>query len=201
MASEEAPPARRRSLTLPLIATCVVLALAVIALLVLVLVRQSPSSTAATPTPTHTTAPGASPTPGTSGSGEPASPIDQAQQHQQYRTYVSTVVQSGTAVVAGILNLSGCTVGRPQCLKHINDASQQVTDMQNALQANPAPPCLSAADAQLQDSLTFQQKGLNIAHDAVASQNRLQLMQGLLLTAAGLYRSGQAIVSGRQANC
>jgi hypothetical protein len=186
---------------LPLIAIAVVLAVAVVALLVVVLVRPSPSSTAATPTPTPTSAPAATPTPGTSGSGEPASPIDQAQQHQQYRAYVSTVVQSGTSVIAGILGLSGCTDGRPQCLKHLNDASQQVSNMQDALQANPAPPCLSAADAQLQDSLTFQQKGLNIAHDAVASQNRLQLMQGLLLTGAGLYRGGQAIVSGRQANC
>jgi len=184
----------------PLVAISAVLAVAVIALLVLVLVRPAPSSAAATPTPTPTTtAPGASPTPGTS--GEPASPVDQAQQHQQYRTYVSTVVQSGTAVVAGVLGITGCRDGKPQCLMHINDASQQVSNMQDALQANPAPPCLSEADAQLQDSLTFQMKGLNTAHDALVSQNRLQLMQGLMLTAAGLYRGGQAIVAGRGADC
>jgi hypothetical protein len=184
---------------LPLVAIVAVLAVAVVALLVVVLVRPGTTSgTAATPTPTPTAVPGASPTPGTS--GEPSA-VDQAQQHQQYRTYVSTVVQSGTAVVAGIMGLTGCRDGKPQCLTHLNDASQQVSNMQDALQANPAPPCLSSADQQLQDSLTFQMKGLNKAHDALMSQNRLQLMQGLLLTAAGLFRGGQAIVAGRQADC
>jgi hypothetical protein len=193
------PPARRRSLLWVLVAIGLVLVVAVVSLLVVVLVRQPGSSTAAaSPTPT----PGAIATPGTSGSGEPTSPaISQAQLHQQYRAYVSTLVQGGTAVIADLFGLVGCRDGRAQCANHLNDASNQVTSLQKDLAANPAPPCLSDADAKLQDALTFQQKGLDTARNAVVSQNRVRLVQGLLLTAAGLWRSGQAISEGRNASC
>jgi len=192
------PPARRRSLLWVLIAIGLVLAVAVVGLLVAVLVRQPASSTAAaapTPTPEVT----ATPTPG---SGEPSSPaVSQSQQHQQYRAYVSTLVQGGTAVMADIFGLVGCRDGRAECASRLNDASNQVTSLQKDLAANPAPPCLSEADARLQDSLTFQQKGLDQARNAVLAQNRIRLVQGLLLTAAGLWRGGQAIADGRNANC
>jgi hypothetical protein len=191
------PPAQRRNLLWVLIAIGVVLAVAVVSLLVVVLVRQPSSPTAAaSPTPT----PQATATPGTSGSGEPSSPASQAE-HQQYRAYVSTVIQSGTAVVADIFGIVGCRDGRSECVSRLNDASNQVTDMQKSLAANPAPPCLTDADARLQDALSFQQKGLDTARNAVLSENRIRLAQGLLLTAAGLWRGGQAIAAGRNADC
>jgi hypothetical protein len=189
---------RRRSLLWALVAIGLVLVVAVVSLLVVVLVRQPAGpSAAASPTPT----PGATATPGTSGSGEPSSAVSQAQQHQQYRAYVSTLVQGGTAVIADMIGLTGCRDGRAECASRLNDASNQVTSLQMDLAANPAPPCLSGADAKLQDSLTFQQKGLDTARNAVLSQNRIRLVQGLLLTAAGLWRSGQAISEGRGADC
>jgi hypothetical protein len=190
------PPARRRSLLWVLVAIGLVIAVAVVGLLVAVLVRQPASPTAAatpTPTPAVTT-----PSPG---SGEPSPAPSQQQQHQEYRAYVSTLVQGGTAVIADIFGLAGCRDGRPECVKRLNDASNQVSSLQKDLAANPAPPCLSDADARLQDSLTFQQKGLDTARNAVLSQNRIRLMQGLLLTAVGLWRGGQAIADGRNANC
>jgi len=192
------PPARRRSLLWVLVAICVVLVVAVGALLVVVLVRPA-ATVAATPTPTPEVT--ATPSPGTSGSGEPSAAASQAQQHQQYRAYVSALVQGGTAVIADLAGLTGCRDGRPECASRLNDASNQVTSLQRSLQENPAPPCLSDADARLQDALTFQQKGLDTARNAVLSQNRIRLVQGLLLTAAGLWRSGQAIAAGREADC
>lgn len=196
------PPARRRSLLWVLVAICVVLVVAVVSLLVVVLIRP-PASVAATPTPTPAATPEvtATPSPGTSGSGEPSTAAGQAQQHQQYRAYVSALVQGGTAVIADLVGLTGCRDGRPECASRLNDASNQVTSLQRSLQENPAPPCLSDADARLQDALTFQQKGLDTARNAVLSQNRIRLVQGLLLTAAGLWRGGQAIADGRQADC
>ncbi|HSR22651.1 MAG TPA: hypothetical protein VLW53_03805, partial [Candidatus Eisenbacteria bacterium] len=127
--------------------------------------------------------------------------IEQARQHQEYRAYVSTVVQGGVAVVSGILGLEGCRVSRVECTNRLSEASSQVSGMQRDLAATPAPDCLNAADQRLQDALGFQQKGLDTAREGVVAQNRVQLVQGLLLTAVGLWRAGQAIVSGRQADC
>jgi hypothetical protein len=196
-----APPVRRRSLLWVLVAIGLVLVVAVVSLLVVVLVRQPSSPTAAaSPTPGATAT--ATPAPGTTGSGETLPPaVSQAQQHQQYRAYVSTLVQGGTAVIADLIGLVGCRDGRAQCASRLDDASNQVTSLQKDLATNPAPPCLSDADAKLQDALTFQQKGLDTARNAVLSQNRIRLVQGLLLTAAGLWRSGQAISEGRSADC
>jgi hypothetical protein len=194
------PPAQRRSLLWVLVAIGLVLAVAVVSLLVVVLVRQPASPTvAATPTPTPNAT--ATPAPGTSGSGEPSSSATSQEQHQQYRAYVSTLVQGGTAVIADIFGLVGCRDGRPECASRLNDASNQVTTLQKDLAANPTPSCLAEADARLQDSLTFQQKGLDTARNAVLSQNRIRLVQGLLLTAVGLWRGGQAIADGRNADC
>jgi hypothetical protein len=163
-------------------------------LLVVTLQRPASSSSASAPVPTPTSAQEPAPNGATSA-------VDAAQQHQQYRAYVSTVVDGGTAVAAGLIGLEGCRNGRAQCLQRLDEASSQVRGLQRDLAANPTPACLTTADQRLQDALTWQQKGLGNARDGVRTKNRVQLAQGLFLTAAGLWRAGQAVVDGRQANC
>lgn len=188
------PSRRRRNLQILAGAAAVLLVLGLIAALVVALSRPAPSTSAAAPAPAATATPTPEPT---------ASPtaIEQARQHQEYRAYVSTVVQGGVAVVSGILGLAGCRDSREVCTARLSEASSQVSGMQEDLAATPAPDCLSAADQRLQDALGFQQKGLDTAREGVEAQNRVQLAQGLLLTTVGLWRAGQAIVAGRQSDC
>lgn len=183
-----------------LTAVGVALILVLVALLVVSLTRQTPSaggsgaSAAATPTPASEPTPSPSPSPDSAASAQ--------QQHKEYRAYVSTVVRGSVAVIASLGGLAGCRDGsRSECAGHIHDARDQVSSLQSDLDANPAPPCLASADAMLQDALTFQQKGLDTAQTAVEDQNRVRLVQGVLLTAVGLWRGGEAIVTGRQADC
>jgi hypothetical protein len=195
MTTEAARPSGgRRRLVWVLVAIGAVLVVGLAVLLTAILSRPGPTSGTGTPA----AAPTGPPTPVPS--VEP-SPADQTQAHAQYRAYVSTVIQSGTSVLASLGGLEACRDGRPACVQQLNDASRQVESMQHDLNANPAPPCLTEADQRLQDSLTFQQKGLDTARAGVVAQNRVQAMQGLLLTAAGVWRASQAIVDGRQANC
>ncbi|HEY7199669.1 MAG TPA: hypothetical protein VIC57_05635 [Candidatus Dormibacteraeota bacterium] len=180
-----------------LTAVGVALLMILTALLVVSLTRQTPSgagaSAAATPTPAFEPTPSPSPSPDSATA---------AQQHKEYRAYVSTVVRGSVAVIASLGGLVGCRDGsRSECAGHIHDAKDQVSSLQSDLDANPAPPCLASADAMLQDALTFQQKGLDTAQTAVEDQNRVRLVQGVLLTAVGLWRGGEAIVTGRQADC
>jgi hypothetical protein len=170
------------------------LVLGLSAALIVALVRPAP--TTATPEPAAT--PVSTPEPGPAGA---AATAGDAQQHQQYRAYVSTVVKGGTSVMAGMIGLSGCRASRQACLDRMGEASNQVGGLRRDLTANPAPPCLTAADQRLQDALSFQQTGLDTARDAVRSRDRVRLVQGLLLTGAGLWRSGQAVVAGRESNC
>jgi len=181
---------RTRWIALGLLAVLVVGGLSIA--LAVVLLRPAPT-TAAAPAAQATAQPSASPS--------PAPAAGDARQHQQYRAYVSALVQGGTAVIADIGGLEGCRDGRPECVARLGQASNQVAALRRDLTANPAPSCLDAADERLQDALAFQQNGLDIAQAAVRTQNRLRLVQGLLLTAVGLWRSGQAIVAGRQSDC
>lgn len=190
------PAGRRRPLLWVLVAIGAVLAVGLAVLLTALLVRPSASTGTAT---TPTSAPTATPAPVPS--VEPSPAVDQTQAHAQYRAYVSTVIQGGTAVLASLAGLEACRDGRPACVNQLNDASRQVQSMQQDLKATPAPPCLTAADQRLQDALTFQQKGLDTARAGVTAQNRVQAVQGLLLTTAGVWRATQAVVDGRQADC
>jgi len=196
--ADAASSVRRRRLIWVLAAIGLVVVFGLAVFLTVLLVRPASPSTSAAPTPTPAAAPTPTPTPGTS--GEPAPAASQAQQ-QQYRAYVSTLIQGGTSVLASMAGLADCRNGRPQCARSLNDASNQVSALQRDLAANPAPQCLAAADQRLQDSLTFQKNGLDTAQRGIRTQNRVQVAQGLLLTAAGLWRSTQAIADGRQANC
>jgi hypothetical protein len=185
-----APPGRGGSL-LRLLAATSVLLLGVVLVLAALLIRPATTSTAS--------APAAPPAPGPSGA--PSTSAGQARAHQQYRAYISTVIQGGTAVVAGLAGLEDCRTGRQACANRLGEASAQVAGLQRDLTTNPAPPCLAAADERLQDSLSFERKGLDSAREGVRTEDRLRLVQGLLLAAAGFWRAGQAMVEGRQSNC
>jgi hypothetical protein len=192
MTTEAARPSGgRRRLVWVLVAIGAVVVVGLAVLLTVILSRPAPTSATGAPTAAATPVP----------SVEPSPAADQAQAHAQYRAYVSTVIQSGTSVLASLGGLEACRDSRPACVKQLDDASRQVQSMQRDLNATPAPACLTEADQRLQDALTFQQKGLDTARAGVLAQNRIQAMQGLLLTAAGVWRSSQAIVDGRQANC
>lgn len=120
---------------------------------------------------------------------------------QRFRGYVARVIVGGTGVIAGLVGLEGCRAGRGECVGRIGGAVDQVAGLRRDLQANPAPPCLDAADQDLEDALSFMQTGLETARSAVRSHDRVSLVQGLLLTAAGLWRAGQAVVAARRSNC
>jgi len=188
------PPARRRALWWVLGAVALLLLFG-LALLLAVMVAR-PQSTGATPA----LAPTASPTPAPS-PGDARTATDSAGQHAQYRAYVSTVVEGGTAVIDGLVGLEGCRVSREDCMNRLGDASAEVGSMREGLTAAPAPACLSAADQRLQDALSFQQRGLDTTRNGVHTQDRVRLVQGMLLTGAGLWRAGQAISDGRRSNC
>lgn len=160
------------------------------ALLAVALTRQTPVPVAATPTPT--------PTPASSPSPDAAAV---QKDHQEYRAYVSSVLQSGAAVVASLTGLAGCRDDRDQCATNLHAAGDEVASMQSTLNANPPPECLTTADAMLRDALTFMQKGMDAAETGVRSENRVRLVQGALLTAAGTWRAGQAVVTARQSDC
>jgi hypothetical protein len=183
------PPARHRTRWIALGVVAVLLVVGLSAALIAALVRPAPTSEAPAPASTPEPSPGVVATAG------------DARQHEQYRAYVSTVVDGGTSVVAGMIGLSGCRVSRQVCVDRLGEASSQVSGMRRDLSASPAPQCLAAADERLQDALSFQQKGLDTARDAVRSHDRVRLVQGLLLTSAGLWRAGQAVAAGRESNC
>ena len=186
------PAERRRPLLIGIAVVAVLLIAGLSVLAAYALTRPAPTSARPAPagTPTATPSPTATPP-----------PADRSAERRQYRAYVATVVQGGTAVVSGMIGLVGCRTSRAECVTRIDSASGQVSSLQDDLAANPAPPCLDAADQRLQDALSFQQKGLAIAHDGVQKEDRLHAVQGLLLTVAGLWRGGQAIVAGRESNC
>jgi hypothetical protein len=124
-----------------------------------------------------------------------------AQEHQQYRTYVSTVIVDTTAVVAATLDLAGCRSDRTQCVHKLNEAGDQVSSFQRDLLTTPAPPCLSHSDDLLRDGLGFLKRGFDAARKGVSRTDRVQVMQGILLLGAGWWRGGQAMRSAREANC
>jgi len=145
-----------------------------------------------------TPSPAPSPAPSPSASAEPATA--QAE-HQEYRAYVSSLIEGGAAVVAGLGGLAGCRSSRDECVTRLGEASDKVGSMQHSLDANPAPSCLNVADGRIQDALSFQQKGLALARDGVKAENRVQLAQGALMVAAGVWRAGQAVIDVRQSSC
>lgn len=158
------------------------------------LARPAATSTAApTPTPTPIAEPSPSPS--------PTSAAAAAQDRAQYRAYVSAAIRGGASVAASLAGLERCRDGRPDCVTSLDQASQQVTEMQQNLAANPPPACLEEVNGRLTDALSFQQQGLDLTSGAVESHNRVQLIQGLLLTTAGGWRAGQALADLRVSDC
>ena len=196
MAVSSAPPARRRWGLWLLAAAAVLVIAALSVLLALALARPAPTAAAATPAAPVTPLPTPSESPA---AGDAAAAIDQ--QHQEYRAYVAIVLQGTVAVASSLTGLEQCRDNRSACAASLQDASDQVAKLQTNLAGTTAPACLSSADAKLDDALSFQKKGLDAAKAGVESQNRVLLVQGVLLVAAGTWRAGQAVVDARQSNC
>jgi hypothetical protein len=156
----------------------------------------SPPASAVAPTPSPASAaPEAAPI------SSPAMPTTAAQDHQQYRTYVSTVIIDATGVLAATGNLAACRSDRTECVSKVNQAGQQVSGFQKDLAATPAPACLSATDELLRDGLTFQARGFQLAEQGVKATDRVQVAHSLLLLAAGRWRGGQAVAKATGSSC
>jgi hypothetical protein len=195
-----ATPARRapriRRWLLPGAVGAAVVGLA--ATVVVLLLRPAPAPTSPAPATTpvaEQSQPAISPT------TSPATNASPSASRQHYRAYVTAAVTNGTAMAGAMANLKDCQVSRDACKQRVAEASAAAASFQHALDANPAPPCLSTTDGHLRDALTFQQRGLGLAHEAVATHNRLKLAQGLLLVGVGAWREGQAVREARQSNC
>jgi hypothetical protein len=180
---------RRRILWIGVGVVAMVAVLGLAFLLGTALARPSANTTTAAPSPTPVGVPSPSPSP------------TAEQDRAQYRAYVSAAIRGGASVVASLAGLEGCRDSRPQCVSSLNQASEEVSDMQHQLLANPPPSCLADANGRLMDALSFQQQGLELAEEAVRSENRIQLAQGLLLTTAGAWRGGQALADIRRSDC
>ena len=189
------PPGRHRARWALLGVAGLLIALTLAGLSVTALIRTEPVSAPASPAPVTQT-PTPTPTPST-----PAAAAESVRQQRQYRVYVSDVVVGGTAVVASMVGLAGCRMGQVECVHRLDQASGSVGSLQQRVTANPAPSCLGAADRKLQDALAFQHQGLDLAREGVEMRNRVWLLQGALLTGAGLWRAGQAVVDGRRSEC
>jgi hypothetical protein len=153
------------------------------------------SAVAPTPSPASAAPEAAAPI------SSPAMPTTAAQDHQQYRTYVSTVIIDATGVLAATGNLAACRSDRTECVSKVNQAGQQVSGFQKDLAATPAPACLSATDELLRDGLTFQARGFQLAEQGVKATDRVQVAQSLLLLAAGWWRGGQAVAKATGSSC
>jgi hypothetical protein len=205
MAAEPTPGSKystassRRAWLLPVAVTvAVVLFGGTIVAIVLARAPQpaSPPASAVAPTPSPASAaPEAAPI------SSPAMPTTAAQDHQQYRTYVSTVIIDATGVLAATGNLAACRSDRTECVSKVNQAGQQVSGFQKDLAATPAPACLSATDELLRDGLTFQARGFQLAEQGVKATDRVQVAQSLLLLAAGWWRGGQAVAKATGSSC
>jgi hypothetical protein len=177
-----------------------VVVLGLTATVVVLLLRPAPAAVAqAEPSPSPSASASPAPSPNGTGSQQRA---DQSAQQRQYRAYVTTVVVNGTALAADMASLRDCSAkDRAGCEQKLAAAKSQVDTFLKALDENPAPSCLSAADDHLRDGLTFQQRGLELGREAISSQNRVKLAQGAMLLGAGLWQQGQAVRAGRQADC
>jgi hypothetical protein len=187
------PPDRHRARWALLGVAGLLIVLTLAGLSATALIRSEQASAPASPAPVTQTP---TPLPST-----PAAAAESVRQQRQYRVYVSDVVVGGTAVVASMVGLAGCRMGQVECVHRIDEASGSVGSLQQRVTANPAPSCLGDADRKLQDALAFQHEGLDLAREGVETRNRVWLLQGALLTAAGLWRAGQAVVDGRRAEC
>ena len=205
MVSEPTPGSKystassRRAWLLPVAVTiAVVLFGGTIVAIVLARAPQpaSPPPSAVAPTPSPSSA-----APEVASSPSPAMPTTAAQDHQQYRTYVSTVIIDATGVLAATGNLAACRSDRTECVSKVNQAGQQVSGFQKDLAATPAPACLSATDELLRDGLTFQARGFQLAEQGVKATDRVQVAQSLLLLAAGWWRGGQAVAKATGSSC
>lgn len=197
MAERDDNRAAKRSRWLLPVAGVALVALVGVAVLAFVLSRPAqqaasqPASSAAAPTPSPQTQPSAS----------PASQQTSQQEHERYRTYVSTVIVDATAVAAATLDLQGCRSDRSACVGRLDEASNQVSSFQRDLLTTPAPACLTQADELLRDGLGFLGRGFEAAKKGVGATNRVQVMQGILLLGAGWWRGAQAVNQARQADC
>jgi hypothetical protein len=115
---------------------------------------------------------------------------------------VSTVLVDGSSLASTTTELQECIASnRSACEKGLRDARMQVKSFQSDLDANPPPSCLGNTDPLLRAGLGFALKGIDLTQQGVSEENRLKLVQGSLLLAAGMFRTGQAMHAARTANC
>jgi hypothetical protein len=155
----------------------------------------APAITQATPAPAITPAPSPASTPSPS---PPTSSVGQ----QRYRAYVSTVLIDGASLVSATAGLQNCVSSRRDaCKKALSNARGQVATFQSDLDDNPPPSCMDNADPQLRAGLGFYQKGIELIQQGVNEQNRLHMVQGLLLIGVATWRTGQAVRTARSSSC
>jgi len=127
-------------------------------------------------------------------------PMDRGEQ-TRYRAYLTTTITGGSAVAGALAGLKDCEDGRAVCMQRLGEARDQVGSFEQALDANPAPSCLSTTDDRLRDALTLQDNALSLAQQGITAKNRLRMAQALLLIGVSGWREGQAIVAARQSSC
>jgi hypothetical protein len=186
------------------VAVVAVVVVALSAAVVVLLLRPAPAAKStgvaqAEPSPSPSASPSPSPSPSGTGSQQSA---DQRAEQKKYRAYVTTAVINSTALAADLASLKDCRADdRGGCEQKLAAAKNQVDSFLKALDENPAPSCLSTADNHLRDALSFQQRGLKLAQEAISSQDRVKLAQGAMLLGAGLYQQGLAVQAARQSDC
>src|SRR5215471_8049355 len=191
----------------PWLAAGAPVAVVLVAAIVVAALNAAPSAAAAsgplaaTPTPAATPVPTPTPAP-TPTAGPTALPETAADRQQRFRAYVSTVLVDGSSLASATTELQECIASnRSACEKGLRDARMQVKSFQSDLDANPPPSCLGNTDPLLRAGLGFALKGIDLTQQGVAQENRLKLVQGSLLLAAGIFRAGQAMHAARTANC
>ena len=171
-----------------------------VTVIVLLTIRPQPAPTSQV-APTATPAPAITPAPSPASTSSP-SPATSSERQQRFRAYVSTVVIDGASLVSATAGLKDCVSSRRDaCKDALSDARGQVAMFQSDLDANPTPSCMDNADPQLRAGLGFYQKGIELIQQGVDEQNRLRMVQGLLLIGAATWRTGQAVRTARSSAC
>ncbi|HXM54866.1 MAG TPA: hypothetical protein VOB72_05710 [Candidatus Dormibacteraeota bacterium] len=201
MAAPTPTPARARSIRRRTWIAIGAGAAAVVVAVALAVALLASARSAAVPAPVASPALVPTATPSPTPSAGAAGTAEADRQHKLYRAYVSAVLRGGVAAIASMGGLAGCRSGHDECVDRLDRATTQVGALQDTLAATPAPNCLVGPDEVLRDGLSLQHDGLDAAHSAVEARDRVRLAQGAILTAVGLWRTGQAVVEARGSDC
>lgn len=191
---------RKRRAMLPWLILGPLVAALLVTVIVLLTIRPQPALTSQIAS-TATLAPAITPAPSPASTPSP-SPATRSEREQRFRAYVSTVLIDGASLVGATAGLQNCVSSRRDaCKKALSDARGQVAKFQSDLDDTPTPSCMENADPQLRAGLSFYQKGIELIQQGVNEQNRLRMVQGLLLIGAATWRTGQAVRTARSSAC